>query len=55
MQEYYRKKKKKYDALPKSRLYSEIIHDYFGMYQGYAGVMQQYIFYYERVQRGKVR
>ena len=46
---------KKYDALPKSRLYSEIIHDYFGMYQGYAGVMQQYIFYYERVQRGKVR
>lgn len=55
MQEYYRKKKKKYDALPKSRLYGEIIHDYFGMYQGYAGVMQQYIFYYERVQRGKVR
>lgn len=55
MQEYYRKKKKKYDALPKSRLYSEIIHDYFGMYQGYAGVMQQYIFYYERMQRGKVR
>lgn len=55
MQEYYRKKKKKYDALPKSRLYSEIIHDYFGMYQGYAGVMQQYIFYYERVKRGKVK
>lgn len=55
MQEYYRKKKKKYDALPKSRLYSEIIHDYFGMYQGYAGVMQQYIFYYERMQRGKVK
>lgn len=55
MQEYYRKKKKKYDALPKSRLYGEIIHDYFGMYQGYAGVMQQYIFYYERAKRGKVK
>ncbi len=55
MQEYYRKKKKKYDALPKSRLYGEIIHDYFGMYQGYAGVMQQYIFYYERVNQGKVK
>ena len=55
MQEYYRKKKKKYDALPKSRLYGEIIQDYFGMYQGYAGVMQQYIFYYERVNQGKVK
>ena len=55
MQEYYKKKKKKYDSLPKNRLYSEIIHDYFGMYQGYAGVMQQYIFYYERMQRGKVK
>ena len=33
MQEYYKKKKKKYDSLPKNRLYSEIIHDYFGMYQ----------------------
>lgn len=55
MQEYYRKKKKKYDDLPKSRLYGEIIQDYFGMYQGYAGVMQQYIFYYERAKRGKVK
>ena len=32
-----------------------MIADHFGMYKGYAGVMQQYIFYYERVRRGKVR
>lgn len=55
MEQYYRKRKKKYDALPKSRLYDEIIHDYFGMYKGYAGVMQQYIFYYERGQRGQIK
>lgn len=55
MEEYYKKKKKKYDGLPKSRLYGEMIQDHFGMYRGYAGVMQQYIFYYERVRRGKVR
>lgn len=55
MAEYYRKRKKKYDSLPKSKLYQEMIADHFGMYKGYAGVMQQYIFYYERVRRGKVR
>ena len=47
MAEYYRKRKKKYDSLPKSKLYQEMIADHFGMYKGYAGVMQQYIFYYE--------
>lgn len=41
--------KKKYDKLPKTKRYPAIIHDNFGMYRGYAGVMQQYIFYYERV------
>lgn len=42
---YYRKK---YDALPKSRLYETMVQENFGKYKGYAGVMQQYIFYYER-------
>lgn len=46
--------KKKYSALPKSRLYETVIHDNFGKYKGYAGVMQQYIFYYERLCRGKL-
>lgn len=40
---------KKYEALPKSRRYPAMIEDHFGRYRGYAGVMQQYIFYYERV------
>ena len=48
---YYRKK---YDALPKSRLYETIIKDNFGCYKGYAGIMQQYIFYYERLCRNKI-
>ena len=42
---YYRKK---YDALPKSRLYETMVPQNFAKYKGYAGVMQQYIFYYER-------
>lgn len=46
MEHYY--KEDIYSALPKSRLYDTIIRDCFGRYQGYAGVMQQYIFHYER-------
>lgn len=45
MNHYYRKK---YDSLPKNHLYETIVQDNFGSYKGYAGVMQQYIFYYER-------
>lgn len=45
--------KKSYDTLPKSRLYQTMIEDNFGKYKGYAGVMQQYIFYYERLCRDK--
>lgn len=52
MEHYYPKNPKKYRALPKSRLYEALIQDYFGGYQGYAGVMQQYIFYYERKEAG---
>lgn len=44
--EYYRKK---YDKLPKNRLYEAMVQDNFKAYRGYAGVMQQYIFFYERV------
>lgn len=38
----------KYKDLPKARLYDQMITDSFGCYKGYAGVMQQYIFNYER-------
>lgn len=46
---------KKYRDTPKSSLYEQIIKDSFGRYSGYAGVMQQYIFYYERLESGKLR
>lgn len=48
MREYYPKHPRRYAALPKSRLYPAIVQDFFGQYRGCAGVMQQYIFYYER-------
>ena len=38
----------KYKDLPKKKLYDQMITDFFGCYKGYAGVMQQYIFNYER-------
>ena len=43
--EYLPKHPIRYRRLPKSRLYTTIIQDFFGSYKGYAGVMQQYIFY----------
>lgn len=46
LREYYRPE---YDTLPKSQLYDRIIHDSFSQYKGHAGVIQQYIFFYERV------
>lgn len=45
MNHYYRKN---YDSLPQSRLYATMVQENFGMYKGCAGVMQQYIFNYER-------
>jgi N-glycosylase/DNA lyase len=52
--EYLPKQPIRYRRLPKSRLYTTIIQDFFGSYKGYAGVMQQYIFYYERsIRNGK--
>ena len=44
---------KKYRRIPKSQLFDRIIEDSFGCYPGYAGVMQQYIFNYERNVLGK--
>lgn len=49
MKQYYPKNPKKYRALPESRRLEAMVQDYFGCYKGYAGVMQQYLFYYERV------
>lgn len=46
--------KKKYDVLPKNQLYQAIIEENFARYRGYAGVMQQYLFYYERLCRDKL-
>lgn len=37
-----------YKDLPKNRLYTTMVHDHFSMYEDCAGVMQQYIFFYER-------
>lgn len=44
---------KKYRRIPRSQLFDRIIEDSFGCYPGYAGVMQQYIFNYERNVIGK--
>lgn len=54
MAEYFPKHPRRYKKLPKSRLYEAMIADHFSCYRGYAGVMQQYIFYYERERMGKV-
>ena len=34
--------------VPQTRVCETLIHKYFSRYKGYAGVMQQYMFYYER-------
>lgn len=49
IKEYYPKHPRRYKKLPKNRLYHTIIQDYFSQYKGYAGLMQQYIFFYERM------
>ncbi|MEY8337450.1 DNA glycosylase [Lachnospiraceae bacterium 62-35] len=45
LREYYQPL---YEAIPKKHLYQKIVRDHFSCYEGFAGVMQQYIFYYER-------
>ena len=51
MEQYYPRHPRRYGRLPESRRAEAIIRDFFGCYDGFAGVMQQYIFYYERVVR----
>ena len=52
MEQYY--DRKKYRRIPKNRLCETIVADVFGRYSGCAGIMQQYIFYYERsVRQGR--
>lgn len=46
---------KKYRHLPESRLYEQIIEDSFGQYDGCAGILQQYIFYYERLIQNRLK
>lgn len=55
MTHYYPKNRRKYRDVPKARLCDALIRDYFGSYEGFAGVMQQYIFYYERLKAEKIR
>lgn len=45
LKEYYQKE---YDSLPKSKLYETMVRENFGRYEGCGGIMQQYIFHYER-------
>lgn len=52
LREYFRPRK--YRRTPKNRLYDTILADNFGKYGGYAGVLQQYIFYYERLKQNKI-
>ncbi len=52
MREYFRPRK--YRRTPKNSLYDAILADNFGQYGGYAGVLQQYIFYYERLKQNKL-
>ena len=48
LREYYPRHPRKYAALPRAALYPAIVRDFFGRYRGCQGIMQQYIFYYER-------
>ncbi|MDO4294593.1 MAG: DNA glycosylase [bacterium] len=45
LREYYRPA---YETLPKAQLFKQIIEDSFASYVGYRGILQQYIFFYER-------
>lgn len=48
LREYYPRHPRKYAALPRAALSPAIVRDFFGRYRGCQGIMQQYIFYYER-------
>lgn len=48
LREYYPRHPRKYAALPRAALYPAIVRDFFGRYRSCQGIMQQYIFYYER-------
>lgn len=50
LKEYYNDS---YSDVPKSKIYEKIVKDHFSQYKGYAGLMQQYIFFYERLLQGK--
>ena len=52
LREYFRPE---YEKLPKTKLFTTIIQEHFGMYKGFSGVMQQYIFFYERAMQDKLR
>lgn len=41
------------EGLPRARYYDFLVKEHFSRYHGFAGVMQQYIFYYERYFSGK--
>lgn len=41
--------------VPKSRLCGALVSEFFSAYRGFAGVMQQYIFYYERNYRNETQ
>lgn len=52
MEQYY--DSKKYRGTPKSRLLDQMVQENFGRYGGCAGIMQQYIFYYQRLRNSRL-
>ena len=53
IEEYY--SHERYGNVPKSRLFDQILADHFSPYGPYAGIIQQYIFYYERLRQNRVK
>lgn len=52
LEQYY--DKQKYRHTPKTCLCDQIVKDCFGQYDGFAGIIQQYIFYYERLRNSRL-
>ena len=48
LREHCPRQPRKHAAPPRAALYPAIVRDFFGRYRGCQGIMQQYIFYYER-------
>lgn len=44
----YASKSRLPEDMPQSRFYETLVKEHFSRYQGFAGVLQQYMFYYER-------